>query len=86
MRLFMYPYCRDENHQSLIRAARIALLAAAMLAPHETPAQASASVALASDYSVRGVSLSDGRPAPQRMAGTPAHSPRHDWPLASMPT
>jgi uncharacterized protein (TIGR02001 family) len=76
MRLFMYPYCRDENHQSLIRAARIALLAAAMLAPHETPAQASASVALASDYSVRGVSLSDGRPAPQLSV---AYDAAHGW-------
>ncbi len=40
-------------------------MAAAMLAAHGARAQASASVSLASEYSVRGVSLSDGRPAPQ---------------------
>ena len=36
-----------------------------MLAAHAAQAQVSASVSLASEYSVRGVSLSDGRPAPQ---------------------
>jgi uncharacterized protein (TIGR02001 family) len=36
-----------------------------MLAAHAAQGQASASVSLASEYSVRGVSLSDGRPAPQ---------------------
>jgi uncharacterized protein (TIGR02001 family) len=65
MRLFMYPTCRDENKQSLSRAARIAACAAAMLATPAAHAQASASIAFASEYSVRGVSLSDGRAAPQ---------------------
>jgi uncharacterized protein (TIGR02001 family) len=36
-----------------------------MLGAHAAHGQASASVSLASEYSVRGVSLSDGRPAPQ---------------------
>ncbi len=61
----MYPNCRDKNKQSLGRAARIGALAAGMLAMPPAQAQASASIALASEYSVRGVSLSDGRPAPQ---------------------
>ena len=65
MRLFMYPHCGDENKQSLGRAARLVALAAGMLATPAALAQASASIALASEYSVRGVSLSDGRPAPQ---------------------
>lgn len=65
MRLFMYPYCGDENQQSIGRAARIALFAAGMLAAHAACGQASASVSLTSEYSVRGVALSDGRPAPQ---------------------
>jgi uncharacterized protein (TIGR02001 family) len=65
MRLFMYPNCGDKNKQSLGRAARIGALAAGMLAVPAAQAQASASIALASEYSVRGVSLSDGRPAPQ---------------------
>jgi uncharacterized protein (TIGR02001 family) len=71
MRLFMYPYCRDENQQSVGRARRarlvacIALLAAGMSAAHAAHGQTSASVSLATEYSVRGVSLSEGRPAPQ---------------------
>jgi uncharacterized protein (TIGR02001 family) len=65
MRLFMYPHCRDESQQSVARAARIVMVAAGLLAAHASHAQASASVSLASEYSVRGVSLSDGRPAPQ---------------------
>lgn len=36
-----------------------------MLATHAAQGQASASVSLTSEYSVRGVSFSDGRPAPQ---------------------
>jgi uncharacterized protein (TIGR02001 family) len=65
MRLFMYPNCGDETKQSLGRAARIGALAAGMLALPAAHGQASASIAIASEYSVRGVSLSDGRPAPQ---------------------
>jgi uncharacterized protein (TIGR02001 family) len=74
MRLFMYPYCRDKNQHSARRAARvghialiarIALIATGMLAAHAAQGQASASVSLASEYSVRGVSLSAGRPSPQ---------------------
>lgn len=65
MRLFMYPSCRDESEHSVGRAARIVLLAAGMLAMPAAQAQASASVSLASEYSVRGVSLSEGRVAPQ---------------------
>ncbi len=70
MRLFMSPYCRDESQQSLGSArraglgARIFLLSAAMLATHAARAQTSASVSLVSEYSVRGVSLSDRSPAP----------------------
>lgn len=64
MRLFMYPTCRDENQQSVGRAARIILLAGGVLAMPAL-AQTSASVSLASEYSVRGVSLSEGRAAPQ---------------------
>jgi uncharacterized protein (TIGR02001 family) len=45
--------------------ARIAAIAAGMLVAHAAQGQASASVSLASEYSVRGVSLSSGRPAPQ---------------------
>ena len=48
---------------------RAALAAAALLPAHPALAQASASVALTSEYSVRGVSLSDGRPAPQLSLG-----------------
>lgn len=40
-------------------------MAAALLAAPGARAQASASMTLASEYSARGVSLSDGRPAPQ---------------------
>jgi uncharacterized protein (TIGR02001 family) len=71
MRLFMSPYCRDENQQSVGRArharlaARMLFVAAAMAAAHAARGQASASVSLASEYSVRGVPLSDRRPAPQ---------------------
>jgi uncharacterized protein (TIGR02001 family) len=65
MRLFMYPHCGDEDQQSLGRAARIGALVAGLLAMPAAQAQASASIALASDYSVRGVSLSAGRPAAQ---------------------
>ena len=61
----MYSHCGDEKKQSLGRAARIGVLAAGMLAMPVALAQASASIALASEYSVRGVSLSQGRPAAQ---------------------
>jgi uncharacterized protein (TIGR02001 family) len=69
MRLFMYLYCRDENQQSLGRSGRIlahaALMAAGLLAAHPAHGQVSASVSLTSEYSARGVSLSDGRATPQ---------------------
>jgi uncharacterized protein (TIGR02001 family) len=71
MRLFMHPNCRGDNQQSIGRAcrakltARIALITLGMLAAHAARAQASASIALTSEYSVRGVSLSDGRAARQ---------------------
>lgn len=65
MRLFMYPHCGDQSKQSLARGARFAALAAGMLAMPAAQAQASASIALTSEYSVRGVSLSDGRASPQ---------------------
>ena len=67
----MHPHRRDDNRQSIGRAcgaqlsARIALIALGMLAAHAARAQASASVSLTSEFSVRGVSLSDGRAAPQ---------------------
>jgi uncharacterized protein (TIGR02001 family) len=44
---------------------RIGALAAGMLATPAALAQTSASISLTSEYSVRGVSLSDGRAAPQ---------------------
>lgn len=65
MRLFMSLYCRDENKQAISRAARIAVAAASVLAAGGVQAQAGASVSLASEYSARGVSLSNGRPAAQ---------------------
>lgn len=61
----MSLYCRDENKQPISRAARIAVAAASLLAAGSVQAQASGSVSLASEYSARGVSLSDGRPAAQ---------------------
>jgi uncharacterized protein (TIGR02001 family) len=67
----MYPYCADENQQSVGRArrarlaARILFVAAGMVAVHAAHGQASASVSLTSEYSFRGVSLSDRLPAPQ---------------------
>jgi uncharacterized protein (TIGR02001 family) len=61
----MYAYCRNEIQQSPRHAARVALVAVGMLAAHAAQGQVSASVSLASEYSARGVSLSDGRPAPQ---------------------
>ena len=82
MRLFMYPYCRDENQQSLGRArlarlgARILLISAGMLAAHAAHGQASASVSLTSEYSFRGVSLSDRLPAPQLSL---AYDSAHGW-------
>jgi uncharacterized protein (TIGR02001 family) len=57
MRVFMYLYRRDESQYAL--AAIVCCMAPA------SHAQTSATVALTSEYSVRGVSLSDGRPAPQ---------------------
>lgn len=51
---------RDENKQSVLRAALIAAAAAGLLAAGRAAAQAGASVALASEYSARGVSLSNG--------------------------
>jgi uncharacterized protein (TIGR02001 family) len=57
MRLFMYLNRRDESQYAL--AAIICCMAPV------AHAQTSATVALTSEYSVRGVSLSDGRPAPQ---------------------
>ena len=61
----MSPYYRDESQQSLGSARRAgwarasSSLSAAMLATHAARAQTSASVSLVSEYSVRGVSLSD---------------------------
>jgi uncharacterized protein (TIGR02001 family) len=57
--------CRDESEQSLGRAARIAVVAACLLAAGGVQAQLSGSASLASEYSARGVSLSDGRATPQ---------------------
>jgi uncharacterized protein (TIGR02001 family) len=71
MRLFMHPDRRDDKQQSIglagraILATRIALIALGMLSAHAVRAQASAGVSLTSEYSARGVSLSDGRAAPQ---------------------
>jgi uncharacterized protein (TIGR02001 family) len=71
MRLFMHTDRRDDHQQSIGRVCRaklvtrIALIALGMLAAHAARAQVSASVSLTSEYSVRGVSLSDGRPAAQ---------------------
>ena len=62
MRLFMYPARRDDRQPTLIRAVPLAL---GMLIASAAQAQSSATVSLASELSVRGVSLSDGRPAPQ---------------------
>jgi uncharacterized protein (TIGR02001 family) len=71
MRLFMSSNRRDEGQQSLAGArragfrARILLVSAAMLAAQAARAQTSASASLVSEYSVRGVSLSDRSPSPQ---------------------
>jgi uncharacterized protein (TIGR02001 family) len=71
MRLFMYPARRDRHRQSLVRARRagvaahLALLAFGMLGAPAARAQASGSASLTSELSVRGVSLSAGRAAPQ---------------------
>lgn len=57
---------RDKSQQSLTGAARIGAAAAFLLVIHGgAQGQVSGSVSLASEYSARGVSLSDGRPAPQ---------------------
>lgn len=64
MPLFMYAARRDHRQQSLI-PARLALLALTMLAAPAASAQASGSVSLTSELSVRGMSLSDRRAAPQ---------------------
>ena len=67
----MSPYRRDEDQQSVGRAprgrlaARLSLIAASLLAAHGAHGQTSASISLASEYSVRGVSLSNRLPAPQ---------------------
>jgi uncharacterized protein (TIGR02001 family) len=69
MRLFMYHHRRDEREQSLARlrraAARTLPTAIGLLAAQAAYAQLSTSVALTSEYSERGVSLSKGRPAAQ---------------------
>lgn len=57
MRVFMYLNRRDESQYAL--AAIVCCMAPA------AHAQTSATVALSSEYSVRGISLSDGRTAPQ---------------------
>lgn len=57
MRVFMYFNRRNQGQYAL--AAIVCCMAPA------AHAQTSATVALSSEYSVRGVSLSDGRPAPQ---------------------
>jgi uncharacterized protein (TIGR02001 family) len=66
---------RDENERrSLARAASgraaayAVVVAASLVAMRPAHGQASASVALVSEYSVRGVSLSQGRPEPQLRA------------------
>lgn len=57
---------RDKSQQSLAGAARFAAACACLLAVHcGAHGQVSGSVALASEVSARGVSLSDGRTAPQ---------------------
>lgn len=66
----MHPNRRDDNQPIDLAcraklATHIALIALGMLAAHAARAQASVSVSLTSEYSVRGISLSDGRAAPQ---------------------
>jgi uncharacterized protein (TIGR02001 family) len=77
MRLFMYLSRRRESEQSIIHWARAltraALLASGLLAAQAAQGQASASVSIASEYSARGVSLSDGRPTPQLSVGYDFH-------------
>ena len=65
MRLFMCLYFRDESKQTVSRAARIAVALASLLGSGVAHGQLSGSVSLASEYSARGVSLSNGRPSPQ---------------------
>jgi uncharacterized protein (TIGR02001 family) len=69
MRLFMYLNRADERQRSLARPrrafARTLLPAFGLLAAQAAHAQLSTSISLSSEYSDRGVSLSDGRPAPQ---------------------
>ncbi|NML62972.1 hypothetical protein HHL21_18185 [Massilia sp. RP-1-19] len=57
--------CSSESKQSLSRALRIVAAAACLLAASGARGQLSGSVSLASEYSARGVSLSNGRAAPQ---------------------
>ena len=73
----MHDHRRDRPQpQSLdcIAATRLILAAAALLAAAPAPAQVNASIALASEYSARGVSLSDGQAAPQLSLGYDAAS------------
>jgi uncharacterized protein (TIGR02001 family) len=74
MRLFMSHYFCDEHKQQTLGSAawldlqglRMVLVSSAILAAPATCAQTtSASVSAASEYAVRGVSLSDGLPSPQ---------------------
>jgi uncharacterized protein (TIGR02001 family) len=69
MHLLMFFHHRHASQtQPLIRRAgvvRAACAAAAMLAVHPAQAQLGASLALASDYSARGISLSRGHPSLQ---------------------
>jgi uncharacterized protein (TIGR02001 family) len=65
MRLFMSLYRHDESQQAIGRAARSAVAAACLLGAGVAQGQVSGSVSLASEYSARGVSLSNGRPTPQ---------------------
>lgn len=70
MHLLMSSNFSDESQQSLGPrgaglGACILLVSAAMLAAQAAPAQTSASASIVSEYSVRGVSLSDRSPSPQ---------------------
>lgn len=61
----MSLYCRDESKQPIRLATRIAVAAASLLGAGGVQAQVSGSVSLASEYSARGVSLSNGGAAAQ---------------------
>lgn len=61
----MSPYRRDESQPSPVRAPQWAVAAACLLAAGGAQGQVSGTVSLASEYSARGVSLSNGRAAPQ---------------------